>query len=159
MGPAIFFFRNSLSDQWSLAKALALVWLIRLGLWLLPFRVLQEIVARRTSKATSSSAQRRPQDLMVVRKVASSVRRVSRYVPEASCLTQALATQVLLASQGQISDLRIGVTKGEEGELAAHAWVESEGKIVMGNRSNLSRYAVLSRISRGRIHERDIRNL
>ncbi len=155
----MFFFRNSLSDQRLLIAALARVCCVRLGLWVLPFRVMKERVEKITSSAASSSGQPVTQNLRVVLRVASSVRRASRYVPAATCLTQALATQILLARRGQVSNLRIGVSKGQEGELKAHAWVESEGKIVMGNRSNLLGYAVLSPMNSGRIHERDIRNL
>ena len=79
---------------------------------------------------------------MVVR-TAASVRRVSRYVPAATCLTQALATQFLLTRQGQVSSLRIGVTKTEAGEFKAHAWLESEGKIIIGGVEGSRRYTVL----------------
>ncbi len=138
----MFFFRNSFSDQRLLIAALARVWWVRLGLWLLPFGVLRERVA----KITSSSAQPATQNLEVVRRVASSVRRVSRYVPAATCLTQALATQSLLARRGQVSNLRIGVTKGPEGELKAHAWVESNGRIIIGQQKDLRSYTVLNRL-------------
>lgn len=142
--PAMFFFRNSLSDQRLLITALALVFCIRLGLWLLPFRLLRKKVEKITARVNSSSP--RPKDFQMVRKVASCVRRVSRYVPASSCLAQALATQVLLAHQGQISNLRIGVTKGSEGDFKAHAWVESDGKIIIGQVRNLRIYRVLNRM-------------
>ena len=78
--------------------------------------------------------------------MASSVRRASLYFPSASCLTQALATQVLLARRGQLSTLRIGVIKGADGELKAHAWVENNGKVIIGSRRNLRSYTVLNRL-------------
>jgi hypothetical protein len=40
------------------------------------------------------------------------------------------------------------VAKGDEGEFMAHAWVETEGKIVTGNLLHLSRYTVMSPIDR-----------
>jgi hypothetical protein len=141
----MFFFRNSLSDQRLLVKTLALICCVRLGLWLLPFRVIKERVAKITSRATSNSTHPQPQDSEVVRRVASSVRRASRYVPAASCLTQALATQILLARRGQISSLQIGVTKSD-GEFKAHAWVESEGKIIIGQVRGLRNYTVLNHL-------------
>lgn len=141
----MFFFRNSLSTQLLLLKALWLVGCVRLGLWFLPFRVLKAIVAR-VSANSLSAGQPQPQDLQVVRKAALGVRRVSRYVPAASCLTQALATQILLARRGQISSLRIGVTKNEKGELMAHAWVVCQGRIIIGSRPDLRNYTVLSRL-------------
>jgi Transglutaminase-like superfamily len=47
-------------------------------------------------------------------------------------LNQALATQMLLARRGYPALLHIGVAKGKEGQFQAHAWVESEGKVVIG---------------------------
>ena len=47
-------------------------------------------------------------------------------------LNQALVTQMLLARRGYPALLHIGVAKGKEGQFQAHAWVESEGKVVIG---------------------------
>jgi hypothetical protein len=49
-----------------------------------------------------------------------------------TCLNQALAAQMLLAQRGYPALLHIGVAKGKEGQFQAHAWVESEGKVVIG---------------------------
>lgn len=84
---------------------------------------------------------------------------MSPYIPGATCLTEALAALTLLGHFGYPASLRFGIARQEGGQLAAHAWVETEGKIVMGKLLNLSRYAMLSTIDKGRIHERDIRNL
>ncbi len=78
--------------------------------------------------------------------MASSVRRVSNYVPAASCLTQALATQVLLSRRGQVSNLRIGVTRGAKDEFKAHAWLESNGEIIIGQVKDPLRYKVLNHL-------------
>lgn len=64
-------------------------------------------------------------------RIAWAVQAASRYVPDAACLVQALAAQVLLARNGYQSDLRIGVAL-EQGVLQAHAWVESQGKVLIG---------------------------
>jgi Transglutaminase-like superfamily len=56
---------------------------------------------------------------------------VSAFVPGASCLTQALATRVLLADEGHSSTLRLGMAR-IEGRLQAHAWLESGGAVVVG---------------------------
>jgi len=56
-----------------------------------------------------------------------------RVVPGATCLPQALAAEALLKRGGLPADLRIGVMKGASGKLLAHAWVESDGRIVVGD--------------------------
>src|SRR5687768_9111017 len=110
------FFKNSMADQSLLMKALAVVCCVRLGLWVLPFRTMRALVARSTSNELEFNSPRLhdennpPQDRKLAKSIASAVRRSSHYVPAASCLTQALATQILLARRGQISSLRIGVT-------------------------------------------------
>jgi hypothetical protein len=64
-------------------------------------------------------------------------------VPGATCLSQALAAQTLFLRQGYPAELHIGVAKNETGQLEAHAWVESEGQVVIGDLQNLSRYTPL----------------
>jgi hypothetical protein len=143
----MFFLRNSLSDLRLLVKALVLVGIVRLALWLMPLRILREMVERIYKRRSSSTTY---QDIRMVRRVAASVRRVSRYVPAASCLTQALTTQFLLARRGQVSSLVIGVAKSEAGEFKAHAWLESNGKIIIGGVNGPRSYMVLHPLEEGR---------
>ena len=122
-----------------LVKAALLLGAVRLGLWLLPFRTLRRVLTQLGQgfeglyKLDQCSEDR----------LAWGVTKASRYVPKATCLTQALATQVLLARRGQPALLRIGVVKGEEGRLEAHAWLESRGEVVIGG-SELERYTQLT---------------
>ena len=58
---------------------------------------------------------------------------VSTYMPCATCLSQALAGQVLLTHYGYRAVVRVGVTKVDgKGTFQAHAWLESGGKVVIG---------------------------
>ena len=61
-----------------------------------------------------------------------AVRRASRLVPDATCLTQALAARWLLARAGIGTRLRIGVAKNPDGTLRAHAWLEDDQYILIG---------------------------
>jgi hypothetical protein len=74
--------------------------------------------------------------------VARAVRRAARAVPRATCLPQALATVWMLAARGHAGTLRIGVKRGEAGELMAHAWVEHDGRIMIGD-IGVKQFAVL----------------
>jgi hypothetical protein len=61
------------------------------------------------------------------------VRAASRFIPGGSnCLVRALAAQTLLGRFGYRSELRIGVRKTPDAGLAAHAWLESAGTVVIG---------------------------
>lgn len=50
----------------------------------------------------------------------------------------------LLEETDRSALLRIGVTRSGLGQLEAHAWVESEGKVIIGNdHGELARYTLL----------------
>lgn len=66
-----------------------------------------------------------------------------RFLGSKPCLPQSLVVECLLKRQGISASMKIGVTKGEEDQLLAHAWVESSGEIVIGGRLSPSRYARL----------------
>lgn len=137
----------SWADRSLLAQALLLVVAVRLGLWLLPFqtvrRWLQRIAPANTTDQTG--------DPHLIRQVAWAVRVTSRYVPAATCLTQALATRILLSRRNQPSTLRIGVAKNAQGRLMAHAWIEIQGQIIIGNLPNLTDFTPLPALEMARL--------
>src|SRR4051812_40337441 len=129
-------------DVWLLIKAALLLAAIRLGMWLLPFRALRRLLTR----AEVMSPKRRLQHAghASADGVTWAIEVASRHMPGAkSCLTQALAAQVLLTRRGHPALLHIGVAKGERGRFQAHAWVESGGNIVTGG-SGVERFAPLT---------------
>jgi len=56
----------------------------------------------------------------------------NRLPPARTCLIRALAAQTLLVSAQNAARFRIGVAKDRDGTLQAHAWVESNGRVVIG---------------------------
>jgi len=148
------FLQLNRSDKYLLIRVVALLLAIRMGLSVVPFSVLLALLRAWRERHSS----RRALEQKSVKRALWGIRVMSPHVPGATCLTQALAALTLLGHSGQPASLRFGIARQEGGELTAHAWVETEGKIVMGNSLHLSRYAVLSPIDRGRIHERDIRS-
>src|SRR5438552_1583311 len=101
------FFLLSASDRILLTRTVLLVGAIRLGLWLLPFGTLQRALAR----MARSSAKPPLADQDSINRVTWALKVASRIVPSATCLTQALAAQVMLGRRAQPIDLRIGVAK------------------------------------------------
>jgi len=59
-----------------------------------------------------------------------------------------MVLSVVLGKMGYSCEVRIGVTKDNRGKLQAHAWVESDGRIVLGNIPGMSRYTTLPPIER-----------
>ena len=60
-----------------------------------------------------------------------------------NCLVQAVAAEAMLIRAGHPCALRIGVAKNGPDELIAHAWLESEGRVVIGE-FELDRYTPLT---------------
>ena len=127
------------AERWLLVKAALLLSAIRLGLGLLPFQTLRRLLA----KVAEASTGLQETDRSSADRIVWAVEAAGRRLPGAgTCLTQALAAQALLARRGHPALLRIGVLKGEEGRLEAHAWLESKGRIVIGG-SELERFTPL----------------
>lgn len=79
-------------------------------------------------------------DRLTPERLAWAVRTACRAVPFATCLTQSLALQFLLARSGRHSSIRIGVAR-PEGRFAAHAWVECAGQTLLDRPEHAARFA------------------
>ncbi|UCI26264.1 lasso peptide biosynthesis B2 protein [Mesorhizobium sp. B2-8-5] len=117
---------RSLSGQEMLflARCLTVVSAVRLALTLSSYNRVRSLVTRLDAGRDASIAD--------LRRVAWGVAAAARLVPGASCLTQALAGQYLLARQGSASKISIGIEKGTGSEFKAHAWLMSGNHIVLG---------------------------
>ena len=133
------FFLLNRRDRRLLLTSVLWLWAARLGLWLLPFQTVCQFLAKLSPPKPSPSKETSPD----IERIAWAVAVASRYVPAATCLTQALAGQILLAQHGEPAILQIGVAKNEAGNLQAHAWVENRGRIVIGASPELFRYTRL----------------
>ena len=132
------------SDRRLLVGTALLLGAIRLGLRLLPFKVLRRLLG----KLAKAPGERREAGQASTERIVWAVTVASRYVPKATCLTQALAARLLLARHGYPpARLHIGVARGEKGLLEGHAWLESQGEIIVGG-GDLSRYTPLTRVER-----------
>ncbi len=81
----------------------------------------------------------------VASKIARMVSLAGRRSPwRTTCLRQALGLWFLLARRGIATELRLGVEKSVEGDLAAHAWVEHDGQVLIGGEYVQHRYMVLN---------------
>ena len=110
-----------------LFQAALLVLAARLGLWLLPFRVLPGMLERLAQVIAW-----RASTYVAAERIAWAIVAVSSHVPLATCLTQALAARALLARLGYPAQLRIGVARAAHGQIAAHAWVEIDQRVILG---------------------------
>lgn len=137
MGRLSKFLRLSAADRRLFLKATLLVWIFRLALWLLPFRLVRQLLAR-FARAPLAARQDVPIDSVIW-----AVTTASRYVPVANCLPQALVAKLMLARQGHDAIVHIGVKRTDAGRFQAHAWVESNGRVVIGGSRELFRFTRL----------------
>jgi hypothetical protein len=122
------------ADLGMFLRALPYVVAVRTALWIIPSPRLLRWVQRRVDAAPAPATS----DPLVTR-IGWAVRAASRRVPGASCLTQALAVQLLLARRGMSSELKLGVAIDDEEGFQAHAWVLVEGRALVGG-TGVERY-------------------
>lgn len=121
-----------------LIETFLLLGLVKLGLGLISYQKLLHLLDK-MSKLDYKDRE------IELNKIVRAVNISTRYMPGgAKCLARALTTQVIMRQQGYSPQLIIGVTNAEQGQLEAHAWIEYQGLIVVGDLQNLSRYMPLS---------------
>lgn len=64
----------------------------------------------------------------------------------AKCLARALTSQLLLNRYGHKHTLHIGVAKAEPQLLEAHAWIEYQERVIVGQVRDLGRYKSLAAV-------------
>ena len=133
------FLRLPVPEQILLVRAFVLLGVVRVGLWLLPFKTLQRLL----SQLVQTRARSWNKGRFRTERGIWAVQVASRYALRTTCLTRALAAQVLLGFDGITASVRIGVAKEKVGELEAHAWLERDGKILMGGSEADYRYVRL----------------
>jgi len=109
-----------------LLRAAILSCAVRLALWTVSFKKLRIVIDSLTQPRFGSG------NRYSVDQLSWAVGAASRFVPHATCLTQALVLHILLRREGLQSTLHIGVRK-DSGHFEAHAWVESQDRVVIGD--------------------------
>ncbi|MEO5759159.1 MAG: lasso peptide biosynthesis B2 protein [Mesorhizobium sp.] len=137
MRKIIKFLRLKKADRLFLAGCLITVGIVRLGLTVSSYRFVRRWLIRTTGQEPASVEE--------LARLAWGVGQASRFVPMATCLTQALSGQILLSRLGKASQLRVGVHSSSAGQIEAHAWLVSGDHIVLGGtQQSLQRYIQLA---------------
>ena len=120
-------FALSSADRRMLLEAAWVVLGVRAALWMLPSRVILQRVRTLVAMTHETPAPENSVDSVVC-----AVERTARRVPGATCLTQAIAAQLLLRRRGFASRICLGVGEASDGGFIAHAWLERDGRILLG---------------------------
>jgi hypothetical protein len=118
-----------------LAESAFLILAFRVALWVVPFSRTQRVAAKLGARPA-----RRPSESA---RVAWAMDLATRRLPVGNCLSRALAAQVVLTRSGHDASIRIGVARERDGRFLAHAWVESDGEVLVGG-DELERYRAAS---------------
>jgi hypothetical protein len=139
MGRLLRFLGLPVAKQWLLIKAASVLAAVRTLLKVFPFpRVIPWMeAAGRRSGAPVADAQS-PEDLAWAMGVAGGVLPGGHH-----CLSQAMALQILMRRRGYSCKVCFGVQKDAGSRLAAHAWLEHEGTVLIGG-DNLHRLVQLT---------------
>ncbi len=135
-------FQLSPAERLILGQAWVLFLLVELALRILPFTRLLTLSSKMFLKQKGGlSSPLNPS----VSRLAWLVEVASRYTPvTATCLKKALVLSWLLGRRGTRAELRIGVGR-DEGGLRAHAWLDHDGKVILGHQE-IERYETVLRI-------------
>ena len=135
------FAERSWSDKALLVNSFLLVCGVRLGLWALPYRT---VVRLTDCEVAEREGMKLPDTWADQRRVVGAVEAIGRrLLGDKPCLTQAIVARRLLRKAGQETDLRIGVRRGDQRELLAHAWLEKDGRVIIGGRESPVMYEPL----------------
>ena len=126
-------------------EAAALVAIVRVSFWLTSYaatrRLLGRVAAHRSDRHASDHA-------VAAVRVGAATRAAARRLPGTTCLVEALAAEAMLRRRGVASTLHIGVRAPVLATpLDAHAWLECDGVVVVGDSADLAHYRVLTRPS------------
>ncbi|HEY8748229.1 MAG TPA: lasso peptide biosynthesis B2 protein [Tepidisphaeraceae bacterium] len=133
------FARLGLREQWLAIRIVGMLWRVRIALWVLPFQRVRAMATRMGRAGVGKNASG-----ISAHNLTSLISVAAVHVPGASCLTQALVAQALLERYGYEPVLKIGVGRtGPDNRFGAHAWIELEGKVVIGQVTMLDQYTQL----------------
>lgn len=80
--------------------------------------------------------------------IARAVERAQRGLPGVyKCLPAAYTAHLLLHRHGYPSIVQVGVARDARGKVEAHAWVECDGRILVGGLADLQRFVPLPPLS------------
>ena len=125
------------AGRWLIIEAVTLMVIIQAG-----FRLLSYAMLRRgldNLKALRAGSRHSPS------RIGWAVTAAGRRLPGRTCLSEALAADVMLCRHGYSPVVRFGIRKTDRRSATpeAHAWVECGGKIVTGELAMLDDYKLL----------------
>ena len=122
--------RLSRADRRAVIEAATVCAVTKLLLTTMPYRIVDSLTAEISRGADHRSIESNREE---IDRIIRAVNAAGKFIPGAkNCLVRAISAKVILGRRGYSTNLRFGVKKEEGGTLGAHAWLEGEGRVVIG---------------------------
>lgn len=130
----------SRAEQVLVVRAWVLVGLVHYGLRWLSLKTVRRLLGCGRRRGA-------PRCTLPPERIAWAVEVAARCLPgQASCLTKAVAAERLFAHNGQPVQLCLGIGRGPDRSLLAHAWLEHDRQVLLGQTEDrLTRLPALDR--------------
>jgi hypothetical protein len=133
-----------------LFDAVATLGWIRIGLALTTYARMHARVERRAARAKRETSCHAAAQRMQPDSIVRMLDRASRAIPGGhNCLVRALTAKDLMSRRGIPSVLHIGVTRDDARGVEAHAWLEWQGRVLVGRVENLARFKPFPLMEKG----------
>jgi len=135
------FCRTPLAEQLFYSEVIFWLALSRIVILTLPFKWIVPLLGQHMASTNEASSKITRQKSI---RIARAIRTISEHMPwECKCLVQAMSGKIMLGNRKIATTLYLGVSKKENGDLNAHAWLRM-GKFVILGGGGLERFAVVS---------------
>lgn len=135
------FCKKPLSEQFFYIEIILWLGISRMVILTLPFKWIAPVFGKHMKTTNETSSKRARQKSI---RVARAIRTLSEHMPwECKCLVQAMTGKIMLRNRNVPTTLYLGVSKKEDGDLIAHAWLRMGQFVILGG-GGLERFAVVS---------------
>jgi len=145
MRKIIKFFKLNPQEKKLLIEALYFLFISQLMIKFVPFRKISKILGKpEKEECIVSKKEENPEGCKELEQISKIVRLAANGIFwDSKCLARAIAVKKLLKRRKIRSTVFLGVAKGEENKLLAHAWVSSGGRIITGE-NGIEKYHVIT---------------
>lgn len=119
------------NKQFLLIKACIFVYVVRFILFIFPIKVVLQYLSYFTKKTHKLNKNNRLSEELIL----WAIETVSKFILSTNtCIIKSITAQILLTQHGYKSSLYLGIAKDKvnQKDLQSHAWLESNGKVIVG---------------------------
>ncbi len=126
------FARLKFSDKRLIVEAVVFLFIARMTIIIMPYKVLKPMLGTYKKQSVSSEAERR-----AIRKVGNIIKAASERLPwKCNCLPQAITGRIMLKIRKIDSTIYLGMSKDKDKKIIAHAWLKAGDIPVTGGYDN-----------------------